>query len=79
MAHRTPRHHGRFSPSNRVLLALAGLAAIGGGVGVGATEGFGAGPAQGLVAMGPEVAWLIGGLQIALGAALLLLAWRGRG
>jgi hypothetical protein len=29
--------------------------------------------------MGPEVAWLIGGLQIALGAALLLLAWRGRG
>jgi hypothetical protein len=64
---------------SRVLLALAGLAAIGGGVGVGVTEGFGAGPAQGLVAMGPEVAWLIGGLLIALGAALLLIAWRGRG
>jgi hypothetical protein len=79
MAHRTPRHQGRLSRSSRLLLALAGLAAIGGGVGVGVTEGFGAGPAQGLVAMGPATAWLIGGLLIALGVGLLLMAGRGRG
>jgi hypothetical protein len=79
MTHRTQRQQGRLSRLSRVLLALAGLAAVGGGGGVGVTEGFGAGPAQGLVAMGPAIAWLIGGLLIAFGAALVLMAWRGRG
>jgi hypothetical protein len=79
MANRVPGQQGRPSRLSRVLLALAGLAAVGGGAGVGVTEGFGAGPAQGLVEMGPAIAWLIGGLLIAFGAALLLMAWRGRG
>jgi hypothetical protein len=79
MANQVPRQQGRLSRWSRVLLALAGLVAIGGGVGVGVTEGFGAGPALGLVAMGHAMAGLIGGLLIAFGGALLLMAWRGRG